>query len=611
MQYLVLIETTGKQGFIFSTNKLREQMGASQLIYKAGVEWVLDACNNACKGTAIAAGDEFNEIRTRLLDVKYNPPLESTGTSGFGIEYIVLASGKALLLAENKETAQAIIRGATLSAAREAPGLGVNGFFEEFDWNDDDIAEVSRRLHRRFEGERFRLPGQEGRFGRLPMVADCVTSGLSASEIDGSPENEEVILSAESYRKRENYQQAKIRFNKILGQGLKFTESLDKLETEPGWLAVIHADGNDIGRLFLNFGEIAGGSASKGRRPEDGGNTGSDVSSGENRGDKNREYINKLRRFSIALDRCTEKAFVRAINDIKGRLTQEGSNAGNGGDSEIPIVPIIIGGDDLTLVCRGDIALSFTRGFLEYFEEETSKSADDQDGIIPEAAGAINHKDRLSACAGVAFVKPHFPFSSAYSLVESLLGSAKAVKEWSEKPISALDFHFLFDSSFTGLEDIRDSMTIKRSDAGVVEVSRLYGGPFITSKETSEESEEDSIEPEQISAGHHDWMKEHRWERLKERVAVLEKAEDEDEGLPSGQAHWLIEGMFLGKTEADTRLKLIKHRYDSAKVKALTAHKQGETLFWEEDEKIWVSGLLDAKFAKGFIETSSPQEKDQ
>ncbi|WP_315783307.1 MULTISPECIES: hypothetical protein [unclassified Bradyrhizobium] len=43
MARLVLIETGGNQDFVFATNKLRQNIGASELIHRIGTTFVLAA----------------------------------------------------------------------------------------------------------------------------------------------------------------------------------------------------------------------------------------------------------------------------------------------------------------------------------------------------------------------------------------------------------------------------------------------------------------------------------------------------------------------------------------------------------------------------------------
>ncbi|OLE54299.1 MAG: hypothetical protein AUG51_08935 [Acidobacteria bacterium 13_1_20CM_3_53_8] len=354
---------------------------------------------------------------------------------------------------------------------------------------------------------------------------------------------------------------------------------LEKKFKDLNWLSVIHADGNGLGQIFLKFDEYIGLK--------------------EEEGDP-RAYIDKYRRFSLSLDVCTVNAAGQALENLRKRFRAvEEEKANRQGDGhipgEIPVVPLVLGGDDLTVLCDGQYALKFVYDFLTQFEKETGsitghdylkEDAEGQPllidgqtvfellrGIIPEIAERAFDVPRLGICAGVALVKPHFPFHQAYTLAKKLLDSAKHVKKNVRSqskdepyPCSALDYHILYDSTASRLEGIRDRL---KSDG---QTTWLYARPYVVSNISDEYPA-------------NDWLKWRKWSELEKRVAVMLAKDKDDEHkrkLPNSQLHSLREALFLGKDEADARTRLVNHRYKDQGFDKLLCDTKAETLFFEE-----------------------------
>ena len=79
----------------------------------------------------------------------------------------------------------------------------------------------------------------------------------------------------------------------------------------------------------------------------------------------------------------------------------------------IPGRPIVIGGDDVTVLVRADLALAFVHAFARAFEASTR-------GKLPGSDETF-----LTASAGVAFVRASHPFRLAHHLAEALIEHAK------------------------------------------------------------------------------------------------------------------------------------------------------------------------------------------
>ena len=122
---------------------------------------------------------------------------------------------------------------------------------------------------------------------------------------------------------------------------------------------------------------------------------------------------------------------------------------------------MILSGDDMTAVCDADIALEFTKNFIEEFENETDKKKP-----------AI--KQKLTMCAGIAYCNEKFPFHYAVSLAEELCSAAKkhSKKKYVENQEnqiapSCLMFHNVRSSNFTSWDKfIKDELMIGSEKEG-------------------------------------------------------------------------------------------------------------------------------------------------
>lgn len=201
---LVLIETSGNQAFVFSTNRLRLVEGASELI-KRMPQWF---------DQAVPAG----------ADVRVHQKL----------------SGKVLFSA-TEDVAREVIRGVTRQALVEAPGLGVTGCWVDEHADDlADAADVMHELYRLHARHRTALPAPSHRYAQLPFVAICPESGEPA--VAGPQRHGAAVRAA---------LEAAARRRGAAEDPEELTSELSKIDES--FIAVIHADGNGFGNVFTGM----------------------------------------------------------------------------------------------------------------------------------------------------------------------------------------------------------------------------------------------------------------------------------------------------------------------------------------------------------------------
>jgi hypothetical protein len=515
---LVRIETSGNQAYIFASNRLRQNVGASELVLRCCSQWVLEA---VAQITGRALWDPSVQERTeRLRNPTLNPYL---GKAGNRVEVMTATSGSATLLVEDCSLGCELVEKVTRRALREAPGLAVAGAVVSMDGREG-FQQAFQQAGAELARVRSRLPLPEARFRQIPIVDRCRTTGLPAAVYDvpfGGEPPEPLSAVARAKLMASQLTQARLLAEHWVRDRNRLARSMAELEralgqVEERWLAVIHADGNGFGALLGRLAQAPDG----------------------------RDRVETLRWVSTGLERTAVRAFDRALT---AAVTVWDNLFGT---ADPLVVPLVLGGDDLTVVCEGTLAMPFTIAYLRGFETESANEL----GTVLDPAG-----QQLTASAGVALVKPHYPFHAAYDLAELLTESAKLVKDYAPG-CSALDVHLQLDTTDADLDRIRQ----RRRSRNPVEDLALWGGPYV-------------LEPE---GGHPPggWASMHALERLGQVVRALQRREDERPVVSASLAHRLRSALARGRTEADAELARLRRTHPGKVWSELTAAGDGTSL---------------------------------
>ena len=362
-KYLYGASVQGIQGFIFETNMLQEIVGASEIVKKINSNFKHKFENNK------------------------------------NIEILLNAAGNIKVLFENKNELQKYIIDFEKEIMQSAYGITISQAVKEIDSNyiQDDIDKLEKNLK------------IQRNKPSIPLDLSLNIMKLNSKTAKPLTNNDNDIASKQKREAYANWFKAQ----KIDDKDFEKSKELSYISNSKNKIAVIHIDGNGLGKLIPQLGK-------------------------------------KLSKFSIALDKATKKA----VKDAK--------------DDSMFIREIIVGGDDVTVICNANDALKFTKNFLQNFEDNT-KEIEELNGI----------QDKLTACAGIAYCNEKYPFHYAVDLAEALCSVAK---NHSKREQSALMFHNIQSSNYqTWDKFVKDELTIK-NDNDKESIRLDFGAYYLNSK---------------------------------------------------------------------------------------------------------------------------------
>ncbi|HKJ38877.1 MAG TPA: hypothetical protein VJ972_08885 [Anaerolineales bacterium] len=421
---LTMLDTSGIQDYIFNSNRLQENIGASELVYRATTLWAfekLPAPHNV----------KVNGIQWMINDGDIEKD-----SSSLNAEVIYAGGGNTMILFKDKDEAKKFTKRITTKVLKEAPGLTLVASHLEFDIDTVSLANARTKLRQQLAAHKQSRQPSVPLLG-LGVSAVCQSTGLPAVcndtgtvKIATQNETREIRLRLKGQENepprlisRETV--AKLAWRDMATERLKkdfddyqFPSDIDKLgrlEGDESYVAVVHADGNRMGKHLEEALQ--------------------DTITLTDCKKALRTFSEKVNAAGLSAVKHVVELVAKAV--AENRIPHEGHY--------LPLRPLVFGGDDVTLLCNGQIGVSLAAAYLEAFEKAFKE------------APIIKGLEDVHGRAGIAIVKMHYPFARAYNLSEELAKSAKKfIKNETNGDCSALDWHYATGGLSGELDLIRE-----------------------------------------------------------------------------------------------------------------------------------------------------------
>ncbi len=315
---LAVYDITGIQDYIFASNYLKENIGASYIVGKMVEKHFVDVL----KGSV----EKDKEVKTCW--VKEKNKIFIFDVNKIQAEVVYIGGGNALVIYRdwilynevNRKFAETVLeQSASLTMVTEAIPFKLDC--------GKSYVELYRELMQKLSNTKAKMVRTKLN-QTLPIFAQESFKGDPITDfIDNKHVSTEQRLKRQANYKNTVFQQ----YEKNC---VKETEDLKRKKGEDSYIGVVHIDGNGMGQWI--DGKLA--------------ETGKDFTSA----------IQKHRELSLQITNYFREIFKKTVDKfVKG-------TDGNTSEKEekLPLRPLILDGDDVTFICQGDLAIPFTLEFL-------------------------------------------------------------------------------------------------------------------------------------------------------------------------------------------------------------------------------------------------------
>lgn len=385
--YLVLYDIMGIQNFIFSTNKLQENLGSSSIVENILSRKKLKKILSNIFRDILYLDD--NSIQASSLEVN---SLVNDGVLIYaaGGTALILSNSKIKIKKATKELSKRVLieTGNILSVAMASKPTDFTNYIEDYE-----------------EMEKLIEKNKREKIQTMPLLGIAITkeefsTGLPAQYCIKYQDELEYI-SYPTILKRKSSQEDVYQTTYLDNYKdsinnrykYKFPKDIGELCQIPGQndIALIHIDGNDMGRKRKLLLE--------------------DISEYSKALINMNELSNKITKLFKSTTKKTIENLIDKLDELnKGDIIKcKGKN--------LPLRPLILNGDDITFISHGKLGI----GFAEAFIRNLQKIQMDEMNFYKLNNQPLN----FSASAGVLIINTKFPFHRAYEICEELCRSAK------------------------------------------------------------------------------------------------------------------------------------------------------------------------------------------